>query len=239
MEIEPVSAPQGQARLRTAGPLHADDRPSIPALRLATPESPERVILEKRIAARFAGQYGATIEHFLPFLLSLDVAGQSAAIAGLRPAVDVPLFLEQYLETSIEQALSHTYKRPVVRSQIVEIGNLASQMPGAASILFSILPVLLEQAGIRWIACTATPQVRSILKKLGFSTQELCSADPSILGDKLTAWGSYYEARPVVIAGHVQPASELSRGNREVARILRILAPSISQFAAALRAARL
>ncbi len=196
------------------------------------------MILEKRVAAKFAEQYGATIEHFLPFLLSLDFAGQSGAIAGLRPAGNERLFLEQYLDTTIEQAVSRAYRRPVARGQIVEIGNLVSQLSGAASILFSILPVLLELAGIRWVGCTATPQVRAMLTRLGFSTRELCPADPSLMGDGISAWGSYYTAKPVVIAGHVPPASYASRSNREVVRVLRLLAPSISRFAITLRAAR-
>lgn len=213
-------------------------RPDRPALRLEIAGAPDRILLERRVAAVFARQHQARIEHFLPLLLSLDLAGQSGAIAGLRCAGRARLFLEQYLDVNVEQAVSRCFREPVDRKQVVEIGNLVSMLPGAATMLFAVLPQLLDDAGIRWVTCTATPQVRSMLHKLGFSTKTLAAADPAVLGDRAEAWGTYYEARPTVIAGDVRVAARQARRDAGARRLRRLLRLKLQSLAADIRAAR-
>ncbi len=213
-------------------------RPDMPALRLEQPGAADRVLLERRIAAMFARQYRARIEHFLPLLVSLDLAGQSGAIAGLRCAGDARLFMEQYLDSSVEQAVSRSFREPVDRSQIVEIGNLVSVLPGAASMLFAVLPELLDDAGVRWVVCTATPQVRAMLHKLGFQTRTLGKADPAVLGEQADAWGTYYESRPTVIAGDVRMAVRQARRDPRARRLQRLLSCQLADVADVIRKAR-
>jgi hypothetical protein len=210
----------------------------MPTLRLELHDSMHRASLERFIAERFASQYGARIDHFLPILLSLDLAGGPGAIAGLRPASQSALFLENYLDVPVEQAVSRSFRQPVDRAQVIEIGNLVSLLPGAAKMLFSVLPLLLDAAGVRWVTCTATPQVQAILGKLGFESTKICNADPATLGDQVDAWGTYYDSRPSVIAGDVRIAASRARQDSRVTQVQRTIRTTLASFAAAIRTAR-
>jgi hypothetical protein len=225
-----------EERRLAAKPQHADIATTAPILRLVSPESAGRGLLEQFIADKFSRQYEARIEQYLPLLLSLELAAQPGAIAGLRCASSSRLFLEHYMDVPVEQAISRCFREPVDRDQVVEIGNLVSLMPGAASMLFTALPRLLDEAGIRWVTCTATPQVRSILGRLGFSSKTICTADPAVLGEAVAAWGTYYDSRPRVIAGDVRTAANLARRNSDAVQLYRVLEGSLSGFAAKLRA---
>lgn len=211
--------------------------PTGPAISLHGPGSPERERIEARIADKFARQYGARIRHFLPYLVDLSIAGELGAVAGLRPARNRALFLEQYLDAPVEQAVSRVYRMPVDREQVVEIGNLVSAAPGAASLLFGMLPALLARSGLRWVVCTATPQVRSMLRKLGFATRTICSADPGVLGDGRHDWGSYYDSRPQVIVGDAREALARTADNRPLRSLIEQQDTPIERAASALRTA--
>jgi Thermostable hemolysin len=211
--------------------------PGSAAIQLECHDSDGRKPLESCIAARYANRYGARIGSFLPCLLSLTVAGEPRAVAGLRLARQSGLFLEHYLDGPVEQAISRVFHTPVDRGQVVEIGNLASAAPGAATMLFGILAAVLQQAGVRWVACTATPQVRALLDKLRFPSQTIGAADPGVLGDRAGDWGSYYDCRPVVIAGDAEVAATAAAGNRALTALTDGLAAPISRIAAELRAA--
>jgi hypothetical protein len=213
-------------------------RPCSPDISLEPADSAGRSKLEACIADRFNRQYGARIEEFLPFLLSLNVADRLGAVIGLRLAATSPLFLEQYIDTPVEQAVSKVFGTPVDRAQIVEIGNLASAAPGSAALMFGLLPAILREAGIRWVVCTATPQVRVMLKKVDFATRTICVADPKFLGDKQADWGTYYASCPHVIVGDVQRAAERADMNPDIAALLRNLDGSIRPLAAKLGMAR-
>lgn len=231
--------PNTQTRVCAERPVR---RPHLhaarPALRLAGEGAAGRADLERAVANEFSRQYGARIEHFLPLLLSLDLTGVPGAIAGLRCAGNSRLFLEQYLDVPVEQAVSRCFRQPVDRCQVIEIGNLVSTAPGAGSMLFTALPLLLELAGIRWVACTATPQVRAMLTKLGFPIRTICEAQPEVLGADADTWGSYYDARPTVIAGDVREAARLVRRDRDAVRLYRELRDELWLLASLLRSAR-
>jgi len=206
-------------------------------LRLVAEGSSRRAALERCIADRFARQYGAHVEHFLPLLLSLDIGNRSRAVAGLRAARQSQLFLEQYLDLPVEQAVSRAFRIPVGRGQIVEIGNLVSLAAGASSILFGLLAMLLDDAGVRWVACTATPRVREMLDGLGFPSTAICVADPQALGDGRSAWGSYYDTRPTVIAGDVRVAAARVAANASLAALRRSFGRAFDELATALKTA--
>lgn len=201
-------------------------------------DSSERQELEACIAQRFDQQYDARIRHFLPYLLSLKESDQLGAVVGMRLAGQAELFLERYLDSSVEQAISRVVRQPIDRGQVVEIGNLASALPGTASVLFAILATVLHRAGIRWVACTATPQVQAMLQKMQFSTHRICSADAAALGDQADEWGNYYASRPQVIVGSTQQAVETAARNPALRALLRKLDDQINRFARELRTAR-
>lgn len=201
-------------------------------------DSSGRQELEACIAHRFDQQYDARISHFLPYLLSLKESDQLGAVVGMRLAGQSYLFLERYLDTPVEQAISRVMRQPIDRGQVVEIGNLASALPGTASVLFAILATILHRAGIRWVACTATPQVQSMLQKMQFSSHRICSAEAAALGDQADDWGSYYASRPQVIVGSTLLAAETAAGNYAVRALIQMIDAPINRIAGALRTAR-
>ena len=194
--------------------------------------------LESCIADKFDQQYHAEISHFLPYLLSLSEYEQLDAVVGIQLAGKSELFLERYLDAPVEQAISQVLRSPVDRGQVVEIGNLAAAVPGTASLLFGVLATVLHRAGVRWVVCTATPQVRAMLKNLNFPTHTICDAEAAAMGEQADAWGDYYATRPQVIVGDTRVAAEAVASSRVVNVLSRKLANPINAAAAALKKAR-
>jgi hypothetical protein len=197
-----------------------------------------RQALETSIAHRFEQQYKARIQHFLPYLLSLKEAGELDAVVGIRLASGAELFLERYLDAPVEQAISHVVRGPIDRGQVVEIGNLAAAVPGTASLLFAVLAIVLDRAGVRWVTCTATPQVKGMLDRLQFPTHTICNAEAAAMGDQAVEWGEYYASRPQVIVGDTRVAATVVMENPLVANLVRDLDAHINQVANTLRSGR-
>ncbi len=198
-------------------------------------QAPNREAVEQDIMRKFETRYGAHLSQFLPDLIRLGESGDVGAVVGVNPARNNSLFLEQYLDRPIEQAIAAAFMTPVDRDQVVEIGNLAAKVPGLAYSLFAILATALSQAGYRWVACTATPQVASMLARLHFAAQPLCDADPSKLESGAANWGEYYSSRPCVMAGDVHLAAEQAASNRDMAVLLRHYRQPIARLVASLK----
>ena len=188
-------------------------RQGLPELSLESAGSAGRDAVENLVAERFARQHNARITHFLPLLLGLRTGDRYAAVAGLRPAGNDELFVEQYFDRLAEQEISFAFQTPVDRGQVVEIGNLVATEAGAGYLMFACLAPLLHLAGFRWVICTATPQVENMLQKMGFDPLRLCTADPDRLAGGLADWGRYYDTRPNVIAGDVRRAGQFIDGS--------------------------
>jgi len=214
--------------------------PPGPELSLAvvTKQSVERRALELRLQQKFERSYGAQLTHFLPSLVRLHRCGELGAVVGVRAASESALFLEQYTDRRIEQFIAGAYKTPVDRDQVVEIGNLAAVVPGLAYTLFAILATLLNEAGFRWVACTATPQVEAMLARMQFSSRTICSADPTRLIEGSANWGNYYASRPNVIVGSVRDAAAVVKNNPDAAIRVGEFAESIPYLSSSLNTAR-
>ncbi len=197
-------------------------------------ESPNRRAVELNIMQKFERSYGAHLEHFLPDLMGLEVSGELGAVVGMRSARGSDLFLEQYLDQPVEQAVAGAFMTPVDRDSIVEIGNLAANVPGLAYSLFAVLATVLSHAGYRWVACTATPQVASMLARMNFSAKTICRADESRLEPGSIDWGTYYAARPQVMVGDVNLAAEQVLDNPAIAGLIQRYHRPIMQMAASL-----
>jgi hypothetical protein len=48
--------------------------------------------------------------------------------------------------------------------------------------------------------------LRHLFVRIGVAPLALGTASPDALGDDANRWGSYYDHRPVVLAGHLQHA---------------------------------
>jgi len=165
---------------------------------------PHRSSLERFIANRYALSYGARIEHFADHLVGVtDADGRWTAAVGFTPAASAPLFIEQYLDTPIEQAIAERLGVTVDRSQVVEVGNLAATVPGAARRLVIAMTRLLHRRGHTWVAFTSTTSLLNTFARLDVSTIQLAPADPSRLHAGADAWGTYYGTHPLVMAGSI------------------------------------
>lgn len=182
---------------------------SAPSRRIAHLEPvhathPQRQAFEEFIAVRFSRAYGARLSHFLPHLLGVrDSLERWQAAAGYAAAAAQPLFLEQYLDQPIEHALASALGRPVARTSVVEVGNLAAISAGMARTLIPQLARHLHRLGYRWVAFTATRALRNSFKRLGLQPVALAAADRARLADGGESWGSYYDQDPVVMAGRI------------------------------------
>jgi hypothetical protein len=123
---------------------------------------------------------------------------------GVRTAAAEGLLLEHYLDAPVESYLSGVAGRPVDRDGVVELGNLAVAHPGAARWMIVALNAYLRGAGFSWVALTAVPALRNAFRRLGLPLTELAPARGEALGAERATWGSYYQTRPVVVAGDVE-----------------------------------
>jgi len=168
------------------------------------PGASARSELEAFVAAAFQRGHGATVTSFMPTLLSLrDGTGHLRGVVGVRAAGSEPLYLEQYLQRPVESAIAATVGRPVLRREVVEIGNLAGGNCRAAMRIVALLPTYLLTRDYRWIVFTATSAVRGILRGLGAPLVELGRADGSRVCLRGDQWGRYYDQDPRVLAGYL------------------------------------
>ncbi|MFC0710349.1 thermostable hemolysin [Azorhizophilus paspali] len=186
------------------GPLALIGRQRTLSVHLVTPSpgSLHRQALETFIRTRFADYYAARIRHFMPCLLGFeDEDGEVQAAAGLRPAREVrELFLERYLDAPIERVVGERTGLPVVRRNIVEVGNFAACGPGGARVLITALTDLVGALGFRWVVFTGTAILLNSFQRLGLPLVELGPADPARMGAELADWGRYYDSHPQIMA---------------------------------------
>ncbi len=161
----------------------------------------DRALLERIVRRRYWSEHKARGCHFLDHLLC--VSGQSAspkAVLAIGEASATPMFLESYLDESIDRAIARASGQPVDRHGVVEIGNLASCDGSAATLLLMLTVSWLDGYRADWGVFTATRTVRLRLRCLGVPLFDLGTADPSRLGPVAAEWGDYYEAHPKVVA---------------------------------------
>jgi len=181
-------------------------RPFGSSLSLAEADAaaPERPELEAFVRKAFQRGHGATVASFMPTLLSFrDGGGDLRGVIGLRGAGPAPLFLEQYLEQPVEEAIARAAGREVHRADVVEVGNLAGANCRAAMRMVASLPGYLLSRDYRWLVFTATDAVRGILQSLGAPLLELARADAGRITSGDDQWGRYYQRDPRVLAGYL------------------------------------
>ena len=89
------------------------------------------------------------------------------------------------------------------------MGHLAATRAGEGRRLIVILGPHLAAQGFRWVVGTLTQELRSLFLRLGVAPLTLGVADPARLGAEAEQWGSYYDHRPVVLAGQIHQALQL------------------------------
>jgi hypothetical protein len=162
--------------------------------------SSERSRVQAFVQSIYRARYGATIGDWAPVLVGLWCDGELVAAAGYRRA-KTPLFLERYLSGTIDDAIAERAGIRVPRHAIFEVGHFAAARAGAGRVLMRVLADHLATAGCRWVAMTATRELRHLFARLRLSPLTLAPADPSRLGTDAARWGSYYAHSPAVLAG--------------------------------------
>ncbi len=194
-----------EPRLRSPMP-----RP-LPAQRLHFYDtaSPGREQVEGFVAAVYQQRFGAVLRQFAPVLVSLhDEQGERVAAAGYRAACLGPLFLERYLAAPVQALLPAT----PAREGIVEVGHLAASRAGEGRRLIRLLGPHLCLQGFDWVVSTLTQELRNLFVRMGVAPLALGVADPALLGEQAAQWGSYYDHKPLVLAGRLDAATQrLSR----------------------------
>lgn len=194
--------------LANSTPL-AEPRPVLqaaPVLQVHDEHDPRRPAVEAFIQAVYQRRYGAQVTHFAPVLVALWDEGCITAAAGYRFGDGGPLFLERYLPAPAEQLLAPHDAGPPPRSAIVEVGHLAASRAGDGRRLVLMLARHLVTLDCDWVVGTLTAELRQLFVRIGIAPLTLGAADPAVLGTEATAWGSYYDHAPVVLAGHLPRA---------------------------------
>lgn len=172
-----------------------------------------RKTIEQFIAMRYAADFKARLTSFYPNLLAVKQAdGRVVAALGYRSANQHALFLEQYLDCPVEMRMAQVMKRPISRSGILEIGNLASDFSGGNRVLIATLTAYLFGQNARWVVFTGTRALLNSFRRFGIEVHELGVATPDALAESGADWGSYYANQPRVVAVSVQQAYDAILG---------------------------
>ncbi len=183
---------------------------AAPRLRMHRPGDAGRAAVEEFIRGVYRERYGADVRQFAPVLVSLhDEAGELVAAAGYRAADAGPLFLERYLHAPVDALLADERDARPARGRIVEVGHRAAGRAGEGRRLILLLGPHLAAQGFQWVVSTLTEELRMLFVRLGIAPLALGVADPSVLGDEAACWGSYYDHRPVVLAGPIEAALQM------------------------------
>ena len=194
-------------------PALAESMPAAKQSCLIDAQHPLRAQVEQFIAQRFLDMHGARVSSFMPLLIALlNEDGKILAAVGIRGAASEALFLEHYLDTSVQQAILSNARRAMFapqRDRIVEIGNLASIDRHASRKLFKVLAGLLQAENFEWAVFTGCSSLQRMFKTMGIETIGLGRALQSRLPVDQQTWGGYYEDNPQVVAGKVSRGSIL------------------------------
>lgn len=201
-----------------AGPAAAPPSERRPSLFVHPEQDEERSDVERFIHGVYRERYGARVQHYAPVLVSLRNAGHDIiAAAGYRIADTAALFLERYLPQPVETLLASDTTQRVTRARIVEVGHLSASQAGAGKRLIHLMGPHLAGLGLEWVVSTLTQELQHLFVRLGITPLALGVADPALLGAAASDWGSYYDHRPVVVAGRIDLALRMLERRRSAA----------------------
>lgn len=199
----------GACSSRPAHAVHDLRSGARTCVEMAGRQHPDRPAVEQFVAGVYYNVHRANLKAFLPSLFAVrneDAAVE--AVIGVRGIDSQPVFLEQYLDDSIDRILSSLSGSPVARHSIAEVGNLASISAGASRTLIAFMVYYLQSIGVQWAVCTGTNAVRAALKRVGVGFELIADARGERLGEDLVDWGSYYHNNPFVLAVNIADAAE-------------------------------
>lgn len=155
---------------------------------------------------QYGRHFSCELNQFYPTMFCLYKDSTLVACCGFRSAGDEPLFLEQYLDVSIEESIRLQNDEQLPRHEIVEIGGLAMANREEGLAFMVRLAPQFQILGFQYATCTVTSPVRKLLVQVGIGSLFLATANPNCVSQADNAWGRYYALEPVVLAGAIQPA---------------------------------
>lgn len=173
------------------------------------------------IEARYLDIFGSHAPvRYANLLVLRDKDGKTAAALGIRRASKESLFLEQYLDVTVEQAVAATSGPATGRDSIVELGAFAAVSSRAATYLVCAMAAYMQHQGFSHALVTSTGRLRRLFALFDFDLRILGDASKDALPDRGESWGLYYDDAPRVLAGSVQHCFEavLRERNRQVIR---------------------
>ena len=201
-----------------AGPAVAPPPERRQSLFVHTGQDKERSDVERFIHGVYRERYGARVQHYAPVLVSLrNAEHEIIAAAGYRIADTAALFLERYLPQPVEALLARDTTQRVTRARVVEVGHLSASQAGAGKRLIHLMGPHLASLGLEWVVSTLTQELQHLFVRLGITPLALGVADPALLGTAASDWGSYYDHRPVVVAGRIDLALRMLERRRSAA----------------------
>ena len=182
----------------------------------------ERIRTEHFIAERYKRDFDARIEAFMPRLFSLRAAALGDHDAPIEGALGLRtahgrLFVEQYLDQPIEEAIHTATGERVERASIVEVGHFAGMRPGTMRTMIVLLTERLHREGAAWVAFAGTRALCNAFLRMNLEPVALCAAACGRLPEELrSAWGTYYRNDPWVYVGPVRDGVRALGANIDV-----------------------
>ncbi len=168
-----------------------------------------RARLERFIEASYFERFGSVIAGHYPTLLGLqNTRGDVLAALGLRIAGEERLFLERYFDEPIERVIAQFAGLAPSRTEILEIGNMASIGRRASARLIAASAMYLQASRCRFAVVTATDELRTMLGAFGFTWERLAAAQADRLPDRGRSWGRYYKQNPEILIGEIRQAPD-------------------------------
>jgi hypothetical protein len=164
-------------------------------------DSEARASLEARIRSGFGTHFDACIEGFMPRFAYYQHRSGATGVIGVRRASDEPLFLESYLNTSVESVIAEATGTFAGRERIAEVGQFVVDDRDIVTSFFRDLVPFLVDNGYDWVCFTGTDRIRALLARVGFHGMPIARAEEGRLRNSADRWGRYYDFDPVVILG--------------------------------------
>jgi hypothetical protein len=188
--------------------------------------------LENFVKDGFAKKYQADINTFMPILLGIRAQGLRA-VMGVRRGTQ-PLFVEQYLPMSITEILQK-HGIWTERTNVAELGNLYSQNQRFTLPLLMTVVMGLYLSEVNYLVFAGTDKVRQLLGKLKLPLTFLADANPALLQDDGTQWGSYYDNNPKVMFLDVKKAVALALQQPELEALMDLVQANFQHLLLQLR----
>jgi Rad3-related DNA helicase len=167
-------------------------------VKLVGPENDEWTTCVDVVRERYEKDYDATVTPDPDQFVMVEDDEGSKAVAGISEAGDSEVMAETYLDDAVENTLADELETELPRSEVVEIGPLASSGSGVGKTLVLSLPALAWARGARALVCTVTGPLAAMLRRTRIGFRPLVDATLDHLPRaERGRWGSYYDTEPV------------------------------------------